>query len=146
MSSPKSLETNVIFLCGEVSHVLHGAITAAFKENKIGITVEQFSILVLLFYQDGLNQQEISIRLNRNKTTITRVISNMERKKMIVRVTDKNDARGKLIYLTATGKALQRRAIEHSGAIYMKATDGLRKNSLAEAAQLLNKIIQNIKK
>lgn len=104
MSSPRSLETNVLFLAGEASHMLHGAITAAFKGKKIGVTVEQFSILVLLFYQNGINQQEIGLRLNRNKTTITRVIANMERKKMIVRMTDKADARGKLIFLTAKGK------------------------------------------
>lgn len=146
MSAPKSLEANVIFLCGEVTHVLHRAITSAFKANRIGITVEQFSILVLLFYQNGINQQEISARLNRNKTTVTRVISNMERKKMIVRVADKSDARGKLIFLTAKGKALQQRAIGHTGAIYMKAIGGIRKDNLVQAGRLLNRIIQNIKK
>jgi DNA-binding MarR family transcriptional regulator len=143
--TPRSLETNVLYLCGELSHVLHGAITAAFKAGRIGVTVEQFSVLVLLFYQDGINQQEISIRLNRNKTTITRVISNMERKKMITRVTDKADARGKLIFLTHKGKTIQKRAIEKSGSIYMKAISGINRKNLEQNARLLNKIIRNIK-
>lgn len=145
MSAPRSLETNVIFLCGELSHHFHRALTNAFKENRIGITVEQFSILALLFYQDGINQQEIGAQLNRNKTTITRVITNMERNKMIVRVTDKTDSRGRLIFLTRKGKLLQQRAIRHSGALYMKAIAGLNRNSLEQAARVLNKIMQNVK-
>ncbi|MEJ0028943.1 MAG: MarR family transcriptional regulator [Bacteroidota bacterium] len=146
MSAPRSLETNVLFLCGELSHIFHGALTSEFKKNRIGITVEQFSILALLFYQEGINQQEISVRLNRNKTTITRVISNMERNKMITRATDKNDSRGKLIFLTKKGRDLQQKAIAHSGALYMKAVGGLSSTALDQSARLLNMIMQNVKK
>jgi len=145
MTTPRSLETNVIFLCGELSHIFHRALTTAFAARRISVTVEQFSVLALLFYQDGINQQEISVRLNRNKTTIARVISNMERNKMIVRVTDKKDTRGKLIFLTHKGKTIQGRAIEVSGAMYMKAVAGLSGSSLEQSTVLLNKIIHNIK-
>ena len=145
MSGPRSLETNVLFLCGELTHVLHRALTEAFKKNRIHVTVEQFSVLALLFYQDGINQQEISVRLNRNKTTVTRVISNMERNKMIVRVTDKNDSRGNLIFLTAKGRAIQKRAIEHSGALYLKAVGGIKGSTLEQNARLLKRIIENLK-
>jgi len=125
--------------------MLHGVITATFKLNGVGVTVEQFSVLVLLFYQDGVNQQEISLRLNRNKTTITRVISNMERKKMIVRVTDKKDARGKLIFLTAKGRSIQQRAIGLSGGIYLKAMTGATRSELQQGIRLLNRIMRNLK-
>ncbi|HMJ71146.1 MAG TPA: MarR family winged helix-turn-helix transcriptional regulator [Cyclobacteriaceae bacterium] len=145
MPEPRSLDANVLFLCGELSHMLHGVITATFKLNGVGVTVEQFSVLVLLFYQDGVNQQEISLRLNRNKTTITRVISNMERKKMIVRVTDKKDARGKLIFLTAKGRSIQQRAIGLSGGIYLKAMTGATRSELQQGIRLLNRIMRNLK-
>lgn len=145
MSSPRSLETNVIFLCGEVSLILHRALTAVFKKKKINVTVEQFAILAVLFYRNGINQQEISVQLNRNKTTITRVLSNMERNKLIVRVTNKSDTRGKLIFLTAKGKTIQQRAIACSGSLYQNAISGIKKNALDDTAILLNKIIHNLK-
>ncbi|MEP6737157.1 MAG: MarR family transcriptional regulator [Chryseolinea sp.] len=132
-------------MSGELTHVLHRALTSAFKKNRITVTVEQFSILALLFYRDGINQQEIGANLNRNKTTITRVISIMERNKLIVRVTDKDDSRGNLIFLTPKGKAIQKRAIEHSGALYMKAISGIANTELAQGASLLTRIIQNLK-
>ncbi len=75
MPTPVSLDTNVLYLAGELTHVLHSALSATFRKNKIGVTVEQFAILAILFYQDGINQQELGSRLKRNKTTITRVIS-----------------------------------------------------------------------
>jgi DNA-binding MarR family transcriptional regulator len=145
MPAPGSLNTNVIFLCGELSHLVHRELTASFAGKKIKVTVEQFAVLVLLFYKDGINQQEISKGLNRNKTTVARVISNMERNKLIVRATDKTDARGKLIYLTARGKAIQRQGIELSGAIYLKAIGRVKNNTLKEGVFMLNSIIQNLK-
>ena len=101
---PNSLENNVIFLADKFSHLFHHALTVAFKKHRIPVTVEQFSILALLFYKNGINQQEISVLLNRDKTTVARVIVNMEKNKLILRMTDRNDNRGKLIYLTDQGK------------------------------------------
>lgn len=144
MPGPASLDTNVLYLAGELTHVLHGALTASFRKNRIGITVEQFSVLAVLFYQDGINQQELSARLKRNKTTIARVISIMERDKVIARATDKADSRGKLIFLTKKGKAIQQRAIECSGEVYMKAVAGISHTSLKQVAWLLNTMIRNI--
>lgn len=145
MSTPNSLDTNVLYLAGELTHVLHRALTATFRKNRIGVTVEQFSILAVLYYNDGINQQELGSRLNRNKTTITRVISIMERNKVIVRTTDKNDFRGKLIFLTKKGKSIQQRAIMHAGMVYMKAVDGMKGAPLEQAARLLKKMIHNVK-
>lgn len=144
MSNPTSLDTNVLYLAGELTHVLHGALTASFRKNRIGITVEQFSVLAVLFYQDGINQQELSARLKRNKTTIARVVSIMERDKVIARATDKSDSRGKLIFLTKKGKTIQQRAIECSGEVYMKAVAGISNTSLKQVAGLLNTMIRNI--
>jgi DNA-binding MarR family transcriptional regulator len=142
--APVSLDTNVLYLAGELTHVLHSALSATFRKNKIGVTVEQFSILAILFYQDGINQQELGSRLKRNKTTITRVISLMERNKLIVRATDKADSRGKLIFLTKKGKTIQMKAITHAGAMYMKAVAGLDERSVKKTAEVLNKAIRNI--
>src|SRR5882672_12454103 len=101
--TPLSLQTNIIFLCGDFVHVFHQALTRAFKANKIPVTIEQFSILAVLFYQNGINQKELGTLLGRDKTTITRIISNMVKSKLIRRVSNKHDGRGKLIYLAGKG-------------------------------------------
>jgi DNA-binding MarR family transcriptional regulator len=145
MPAPRSLNTNLLFLAGELTHILHQQITAGFREHRIPVTVEQFAVLTVLFYKNGINQQEISESLNRNKTTMTRVIANMERSKLIVRKADATDARGKLLHLTAKGKLIQQQAIKVSGNLYMKAIGGLRKNELNTSANVLVKAIQNLR-
>jgi DNA-binding MarR family transcriptional regulator len=145
MPAPRSLETNVLFLCGGLSHVLHRQLTMAFRKKKVPLTVEQFSVLTVLFYENGINQQELSQRLDRNKATITRVIATMERNRLIVRKPDRSDARGKLIFLAGKGRALQQKSIRLSGELYMKAIAGIGENSLEACARVLVSAIQNLK-
>jgi DNA-binding MarR family transcriptional regulator len=115
MSAPDSLSSNIVYLCGEFAHRMHQMLTKSFKEHRILVTVEQFSVLALLFYQDGINQQDISTMLGRDKTTITRVISIMERDELIKRITDKDDNRGKLIFLTKKGAPYNKRQSTFQG-------------------------------
>jgi DNA-binding MarR family transcriptional regulator len=142
--APKSLDTNIIYLCGAFSHGFHQALTLEFKNQGILVTVEQFSILALLFYQSGINQKEVGMLLSRDKTTIARVIANMEKNKMISRVTDKNDSRGKLIYLTSKGEAIQKKAVELSGKLYLKAIKGIKRSQLKEGLRLMTTMITSM--
>jgi len=146
MKAPDSLSSNIIYLCGEFSHVFHQVLTRKFKENKIGVTVEQFSVLAMLFYQEGISQQEISDVLGRDKTTIARVISIMERDKMITRSTNKKDNRGKLIYLTTKGRSIQQKAVAVSGQLYMKAIEGLKEPQMKVAMRIMTAMTSNISK
>jgi DNA-binding MarR family transcriptional regulator len=144
MNAPDSLSSNIIYLCGEFSHVFHQVLTKAFKGNKIGVTVEQFSVLAMLFYQDGLSQQGISDVLGRDKTTIARVISIMERDKMITRVTNKDDNRGKRIFLTKKGRSIQQKAVGVSGELYLRAIQGLKESHLKVAMKIMRAMTSNL--
>jgi DNA-binding MarR family transcriptional regulator len=146
MKSPDSLSTNIIYLCGEFAHVFHQMLTREFKENGIAVTVEQFSVLAMLFYQDGLSQQEISDVLGRDKTTIARVISIMERDKMITRVTNKDDNRGKRIFLTRKGRSIQQKAVGVSGKLYLKSIEGLKESQLKAAMKIMTVMTSKLSK
>ena len=143
---PQSLESNIIFLCGEFTHLFHRVLTAEFKNHRVGVTVEQFAILALLYYRNGISQQEISSLLKRDKTTITRVIGNMEKSQLIVRLKNKQDTRGNLIHLTPKGKAIQNRAVERSGKLYLATIDRLNANQLKAGVKLMDQMIRNLSK
>ena len=146
MKTPDSLSSNIIYLCGEFSHLFHQVLTKEFKENNIVVTVEQFSILAMLFYRDGVSQQEISDVLGRDKTTIARVISIMERDKVIARVPNKKDSRGKLIFLTAKGRTIQQKAVAVSGQLYMKVISGLKESQMKVAMKVISAMTSNLSK
>jgi MarR family transcriptional regulator, organic hydroperoxide resistance regulator len=141
---PASLETNIIYQCGRFTHIFHQTLTQEFKRSRIRATVEQFSILAVLFYKDGINQKEVGALLNRDKTTIARIISNMVRNRMISRINDPADNRGKLIYLTKKGRGIQTKAVRLSGKLYHKAIANIKEHDLKNGQHLIMKMTANI--
>lgn len=125
MKSPSSLDQNIIYLAGEFAHRFHKALTDAFRQHGFTLTVEQFSILAILWYRDGINQRDISEQLGRDKTTIARVINTMEKNKLVKRVTDPRDTRGKLVMLAPKGRSMQEKTVALAGALYMKCVKSL---------------------
>lgn len=144
MKAPDSLSSNIIYLCGEFSHVFHQMLTKEFKDSAIEVTVEQFSILAMLFYKNGVSQQEISDVLGRDKTTVARVISIMERDNMVTRIMNKDDNRGKLIYLTKKGRSIQEKAVGVSGKLYLRAIGDLKESQLKAAIKIMKTMTINI--
>lgn len=67
---------------------------------------EQNLIMMLLWEKDGLNQNEIAQKLNKEKSNITRMIFNLEQKGFIRRESGENDRRSLMVYLTDEGKKL----------------------------------------
>jgi DNA-binding MarR family transcriptional regulator len=138
---PASLSDNIIYLCNDFSHRFALLLSRRFEEKGIPVTPEQFAILVILLYRDGITQKEISENLNRDKTTIARVVNNMKKKGIVRQVTDESDNRAKLIYLTKEGRMLQQEALNVSGEVYMQLMDGVDKINLKAGIQLLHQML-----
>ncbi|MCA6079214.1 MarR family winged helix-turn-helix transcriptional regulator [Fulvivirga sedimenti] len=144
MKDPGSLGNNVLYLAGHITKTIHNQLTAAFAANQIPLTVEQFSLLSTLWYNDGMNQQSLAAALNRDKTTIARMVQIMEKNDLLVKVADKTDLRNKLIYTTNKGKKLQEKAVALAGQLYIRALEGLDESSLSKTVQLLQNIHKNL--
>lgn len=145
METPNSLEENILFQIGELSRLLHKKISNTFAEHRFGVTVEQFGILALLWYDEGITQQTIADTLNRDKTTIARVVEHMIRQSLIVKVPDQLDRRNKPIYLTQKGKSLQKEMVEASGEVFYRALKGIPDGDIAHGLKVLNRISNNLK-
>lgn len=141
MIEPQSFEDNVIYLIGEITRLTHKRVSSIFLKHQFDVTVEQFGVLAVLWYQEGINLQTLSERLNRDKTTITRIIQNMIKKNLLVKVPDQMDKRNKLVYLTEKGKKLQKIMIDSTGVVY---TDTL-KNVSASDVKIITKVLQKMK-
>lgn len=144
MESPASLQANLVYLVGEFAHRFHRTLTAAFRENRINLTVEQFSVLAVLYYKDCINQQEISTLLKRDKTTVARVIAGMVKRKLVRQESDPKDSRSKLISPTAKGRALQDKAVKVSGQLYEQAISGLTPGEIKSGLKLLSRMVANV--
>jgi len=145
MKAPESLDENIIYQIGETSRLAHKRVTAIFSERGFDVTVEQFGVLALLWYKEGVKQQDIADGLKRNKTTIARIVKNMINHNLIVKVPDQLDKRNKLIYLTQKGKALQKEMVESAGLVYYQALTNISSKNIEKCLEILKQIRDNFK-
>lgn len=139
------LNSNITYLVSSFSHQFARLLTLSFQKQGIAVTAEQFAILVLLSQQDGLPQQEISVRLERDKTTITRVLINLKKQGLIRQQGNASDNRAKSVYLTAQGKRLYARAVQVAGNLYTHILSGINEKEIRQGVKLLQQMNDAIK-
>src|ERR1700722_9754253 len=91
----------------EMKNYLRQFIQSKIKEHNISLTFEMLEILACLWQQDGINQQEITDKTIKDKSSMTYLVDNLVKRGMVKRVADKNDRRNNLIFLTKKAKLLQ---------------------------------------
>ncbi len=77
-----------------------------FKENNIDLTFEMLQVLVLLWKKEGANQQELANLLHKDKASLTYLIDNLSKRKLVQRTEDPDDRRNKRISLLPEGTKL----------------------------------------
>jgi len=105
----------------------------------IPLTKEQFVVLKKLHDQDGLNQNELAFLTYRDKSSLARLLSKMEKKEYITRKQDLEDKRVNLVFLTKKGSA-----IFHKTKPVVKKIIGQMENSISKTEK--NQIIAILKK
>ncbi|MCZ2297931.1 MAG: MarR family transcriptional regulator [Chitinophagales bacterium] len=140
------------FKRGELYSVLNAMAATAiarrlqkkFRTNGLDITIEQWSILYHLWKQDGLNQQELCNKTFRDKPSITRLIHNLEKQKLVKRVSNENDKRVNYVYLTDAAKNLQEQTINLANQTMDEALIGVSKNEIETVKNVLQKVYDNL--
>ena len=133
------------FLTGKVSTAISRRLQRNLKLVKLNITAEQWTIMYHLWQEEGLTQQELAHLTFRDKPSITRLINNLEKMSLVIRVNDKQDRRSNLIYLTKEGRKLKEAGMKQSAVTLKEALCGLEMEELRLAQQILDKVFQNIK-
>lgn len=75
-----------------------------FKEANLDLTKEQMIVLKRLHDKDGLSQNELAFLTLRNKSSLTRLLTKMEKKNYIFRKQSKEDKRINQVFITSIGK------------------------------------------
>lgn len=77
--------------------------------SKFGLTQTQYRTLILLDVEIGKSQTILSDELMRNRSTITRLIDQLEERGLVIRQQKPNDRRTLYITLTPEGMIIRRR-------------------------------------
>jgi DNA-binding MarR family transcriptional regulator len=143
----------VQFKRGELYSVINGMASIAvarrlqknFRNGGLDITIEQWTVLYHLWKEDCLSQQELCNRTYRDKPSITRLIDNLEKQKLLKRSSHKNDKRINLVCLTDAGRALQDTTLAIANQTMEEALTGVRKEEIETVKSVLQKVYDNLK-
>ncbi len=132
------------FITGKASTAIARRLQKNFKQASIDITIEQWSVLYQLWKEDGQNQQQLCDTTFRDKPSITRLVDNLEKQKLVKRVASKLDRRINLIYLTKEAKNLQERTMEIANQTLNEALAGVTNGQIEIAKEVLQQVYDNL--
>lgn len=119
---------------------------AAFHTRRLKsthINYGQFTFLMTLYFEDGINQETIARRLFLNKATVARSIEKLEREGYVYRVQDEKDGRANRVFLAPKARELEpeiTRAVEEWNGVLIA---GLTDVETLVAKELLKKMVAN---
>lgn len=119
---------------------------AKFKQNNLDLTVEMMQVLKQLWNKDGINQQEIADNIVKDKTSLTYLIDNLTRRKLVFRKEDTIDRRNKLIFLTPAGLELKSRIEPLLQELQVEMGNGISEEELRACVAVLEKVRANFNK
>lgn len=113
------------------------------KKNSLGAA--HYRTLHLVERNEGININELLIKLKITKQSLNRVLKELKRLKLIKQVRDKNDTRRKLLYLDQSGKKFYQEVFESQKKRIFNALKHSDSDSVIKFKEVLKKIINGKK-
>jgi len=132
-------------LVGKISTAINRTFLRAFSAEGIEITTEQWSVMACLWQKDKVTQQVLCTLTSKDKPSMTRLIDKLEKRNLVIRVSDHSDRRINLIHLTDAGILLQEKATEIVTKIVSKTLGNITEEELITGRIVLKKIMANLK-
>ncbi|WP_121355211.1 MarR family winged helix-turn-helix transcriptional regulator [Flavisolibacter nicotianae] len=114
------------------------------KESNIDLTFEMLQVLIELWKKDGVNQQELANLLHKDKASLTYLIDNLSKRKLVQRFEDPNDRRNKIITLLPEGSRLQAVILPWIDEMYTVAGKDIPVQLIKDGILLFEKIQSNL--
>jgi DNA-binding MarR family transcriptional regulator len=129
------------FVIVKTGRLIENRLRYNFENENIPITPQQWSVLTYLWNKDGIPQQKIANVFSKDKTSMTRLLNNMEKNNFIIRKQGVKDKRNKNIFLTEKSKRLKEKSIKVAEETLAEIIDGIDSQDLKMSKQTLKKNI-----
>jgi DNA-binding MarR family transcriptional regulator len=138
------LEDSLGYVMGRAARSMGTRLNRNFLDAGYDVTCEQWGVLVNLWHQNGQTQQELASMTCKDKTSMTRLIDGLEKRKIVVRTPGKTDRRQKNIYLTDKGKAFQQELLKIVQKTLAEAQAGIPAGEMENCKKILRRIYENL--
>lgn len=136
------LENDIGFLLGRTDRSMKRYLLQHLRP--LGITLQEFLVLVGLSESDGISQEALAQRMYLDISFITRILQHLEQDGFVTRVRDKHDARVNLVWLTPAGHELRDNINAVRVEALQKALQNLSEEEVQELKRLLNGIFSTL--
>lgn len=114
-----------------------------FITENFDITPQQWTALNRLWQEDGIAQAQLAKRTFKDYTFTTRLVDDLEKKKLVRRVQDKKDRRVNRVFLTDTGKKFKSKIYKSYGKISESLRSGISDSELRKFKESCTKLLVN---
>jgi DNA-binding MarR family transcriptional regulator len=142
MGQETELERTIRHLISRTSDLKHRRVHELLDE--LGLYRGQTPILRALWEQDGLTQSELTQRLKRSPSTITKTVQRLEKAGFVRRGPDDSDERISHVHLTDAGRAIRPAVEKVWERLDRQLFVGFSGPELAVLAELLARVCRNI--
>lgn len=129
---------------GKIIKLFNSTFEKQMKKNGISLSKEQWLILKKLSENDGQAQNEIAKITFSDKTTIVRIINNLEKKQLVKRCSNPIDKRVNYVFLTEEGNKIIKKTIPLVKKISIQMEAGISKKEIASTKKSLQNVFQNL--
>lgn len=146
MATILSFEEQYNLLTGRIFMYITRFLNQNFKAAGIDITKEQWTVLAVLWQQDGISQQAIADETGRDKPSTTRLLDNLEKLGYIERRPDNTDRRINNIHLTRAGIHSEKRIMKAVEETFAMLSAGISDKEKETIRKVFNTIYKNLEK
>lgn len=142
--SQYNLEQSFGYIVGRAGRAIANRLNQNFESAGYDVTCEQWAILNSLWIKNGQSQKELAGCTCKDKTSITRLLDGMQKRKLVTRFADKKDARQNLILLTEKGKNLRLKLLRQIEKTLQEAQKKIKASDLQVCKNVLLHVTQNL--
>lgn len=141
----KNLHETTGYKIRNVSLLLVNKINQNFIKEGFDITAEQLKMLVVLWEEDGKTQNELGESVGKFKTSVTKLVDGLEKRKLIQRAVHPTDRRSNIIYLTQVGKNIKKQLTPIIEKTLQEAHENISNDRLIALQEVLIQMEENLK-
>ena len=134
------------FILVKTGRLIENRLKLNFDKEGIDITPQQWSALTYLWNEDGISQQKLADAFSKDKTSMTRLLNNMEKNDFIERRQAEDDKRNKKIFLTYKSRLIKKASIKIAEKTLMETLVDIDYSDLKLSKKVLKKINLNLER
>ncbi|MDL2316728.1 MarR family transcriptional regulator [Desulfovibrio sp. OttesenSCG-928-A18] len=139
------MECSLGFMTISTNRLMSALMRKRLVEAGVLITAEQWGVMAMLWNEDGQSQDALAWTLCVDKSSLSRVLDVMERKNLICRVRDPDDARRKIVYASKESKKLRQICREVAQEANSEMLQGISSGDLETCLNVMKQIKQTLR-